>query len=331
MRQILAGFKHLHRDGVINLTKINFDTTWVKDTKNRNDFVKKGSLLKADINDRTVVYDMHDSIRLNDEALSECDAYIKRSYSAQYHTANGKIYPLGLYLNAVEGSIDIDRAKLMYNYASGSGRIIGILNSLTGRDYPSYSYIERSFNASLPPRALFLARLWPPDQTEDSNQRQERESINQNRTECVLKLRKQFDDRFLGGIIPDSFSTEYCPEAIVQDDSISKRRNYLKLLKEYPVCISTQGLHGSTGAKFSEYIAFGKAVVSEQLCHDLPPNMLEGTHLLQYTNIEECVEKTGLLLENHSIRENMMYNNKLYYEQELKPEIQILKSILRIL
>jgi len=330
-RQLLAGFKILNNEGIIKLVGINFEKDWKNNKEAIISTVKKGSLLKAEINQKTIIYDMHDSSEINKEARANSDLYIKRSYCAIKHQYDETIQPLGLYINAIDKSFDIDRAKLMYKFANGSGRIIGILNSLTGRDYPTYSYLEKSFSPYEPPKVLFLTRLWAPTDAENKNQKEEREIINENRSRCVLSLREQLGTKFFGGIIPDDYSRAFCPEAILDDLRITKRRNYLKFLRKFPICISTLGLHGSTGAKFSEYIAFGKAIISEKFAHDYPPNLIKGTHFLEYKNIDECALLANQLIDDHSLRKKLMFNAKLYYNQELKPDFQVLKSICHIL
>jgi hypothetical protein len=330
-RQLLSGFKILNREGFLRLSKINYDTFWAEDKKNLSFNVTKGSLLKANIDGKTIIYDMHDSTHVNEDALMKCNAYIKRSYSKQFHGPHGKIHPLGLYLNAVDEKIDLERAQLIYKFTRGPGRIIGIFNSLTGRDYPNHSFIKQSFNLPTPPKAIFIARLWPPSQAENADQKLERERINEIRTDCVLTLRRRFGDLFFGGIVADPYSFNFCKEAVITNPRITKRRYYLKLLRQFPICVSTLGLHGSTGAKFSEYVALGKAIVSEQLSHDLPPNFADGVNFIQYRDLDECTESVGNLLENRELRERMMMKNKIYYEQELRPEIQILKSLLHLI
>jgi hypothetical protein len=327
---LLSGFKILNREGVIRLKKIKYETYSDVDTQNQYSNVNKGSLLKAEIDGKTIIYDMHDSIRINEVMLEDCSAYIKRSYSSKFHGPISKVHPFGFYLNAVDSKIDIDRAQLIYKYARGAGRIIGFINALVGRDSPNYSFLKQSFNLSTPPKAIFITRLWPPSQAENADQQLERERINEIRTDCVLTLRRQFGDRFFGGIVADAYSLNFCKEAVITDTRITKRGHYLKMLKQFPVCVSTLGLHGSTGAKFSEYVALGKAIVSEQLSHDLPINFVDDVHFIQYRNLDECTESVGNLLENRELRERMMLKNKIYYEQELRPDVQILKSLLHL-
>jgi len=45
--------------------------------------------------------------------------------------------------------------------------------------------------------------------------------------------------------------------------NLSNRRNYLEVMKQSDICISSMGLHQSIGWKTGEYIAASKAIINE--------------------------------------------------------------------
>lgn len=66
-----------------------------------------------------------------------------------------------------------------------------------------------------------------------------------------------------------------CPELIVPD-KLTGKRAYLHRMQHTEICVASTGLHGSTGWKLAEYVAAGRAIVTEPLRYTLPGGFEEG-------------------------------------------------------
>ena len=84
------------------------------------------------------------------------------------------------------------------------------------------------------------------------------DEINSTRARCVELLRKEVGIAFYGGVAPDDFAQKHYSNAVLSDKRAFAKHNYLKILKEYPICVATKGLWHSIGFKFAEYIARSK-------------------------------------------------------------------------
>jgi hypothetical protein len=95
--------------------------------------------------------------------------------------------------------------------------------------------------------------------------------------------------------------------------------------------VATTGLHGSTGWKFAEYIAFSKAIVSEELNYEVPGKLEHGKNYLAFNSPEDCVNQVRLLFSDHHLRNSIMANNALYYLSFLRPDVLVVNTILTAL
>ena len=91
-------------------------------------------------------------------------------------------------------------------------------------------------------------------------------------------------------------------------------------MKRSAVCVASAGLHGSTGGKFGEYAAAGRAIVSEPLRYTVPGPFAAGENYLEYTTPEECVEQVRFLLAHPEKIRAMQENNRAYTRDWLTPE-----------
>ena len=91
--------------------------------------------------------------------------------------------------------------------------------------------------------------------------------------------------------------------------------------------MATTGLHGSIGAKFAEYIAQAKAIVSEPLNYQVPGNLSSEVNYLEFTSIDGCVESAVRLIDDRDLRVSMMMDNCRYYHAYLRPDALILNTL----
>jgi hypothetical protein len=80
--------------------------------------------------------------------------------------------------------------------------------------------------------------------------------------------------------------------------SLTNKRHYLELVRSHAVCIATTGLHGSTGWKFSEYVAAARGIVTEPLRYEVPGDFKSEQNYLEFTNEDELIAGISDLVRN---------------------------------
>ena len=88
--------------------------------------------------------------------------------------------------------------------------------------------------------------------------------MNADRIELLHRLQSAFPAQFTGGVSDNACARRQCPELIVPD-RLTGKRAYLHRMQHTEICVASTGLHGSTGWKLAEYVAAGRAIVTEPL------------------------------------------------------------------
>ncbi|HMW70108.1 MAG: hypothetical protein KF854_12790 [Nitrospira sp.] len=290
------------------------------------------------LNDSKIIfYDTSDSPTLQNEALEISDAYFKRSYvndliPVQYKS---RVHPLGLNYELYVGSLNhyevarfVFRKHLLHDFPKELCVRIAELLSL--------SFLPTVVNMAAPPinnqdpQVLFMARAWDPSGEGielSTEQKVERREINETRARCIDLLRKEFGSRFYGGFARTAYAMDNYGHLLLGDALVSGKKNYIALLRQYPICIATTGLHGSIGWKMAEYVAFSKAIVSEKLRCEVPGNFDNGKNYFEFSTPEECLQETTKLFENRELRSKMMQTNWMYYQSHLAPDQLIMRTL----
>lgn len=283
------------------------------------------------LNDQKVIfYDTSDAPYLRSDALEVSDVYFKRSYvSASIPDRyKSRVYPLGLnyelytgQLNRFEISRFMFRKNLFERFPKEFLRRIAELASL--------SFLPTIQNMCAPPvpdqdpRVLFMARAWDPDGEAaevSTEERVERVQINETRARCIELLRKELGSMFCGGFAHTKYAAENYSKLLLDSPLTSGKRNYLSLLRQYPICIATTGLHGSIGWKMAEYVAFSKSIVSERLKCLVPGNFRASKNYLEFDTPESCVQETMKLVGSLQLRQQMMEDNWHYYKAYMQAD-----------
>lgn len=336
LQQIYAGFQMLHRRKIIKLKQI-IPAGYLQ---NKNNFERWDDYnflnTTVIINDKIrVCYDTHDWNWIDEKILSECDFYFKRSFDESYLEQIGekhKVFPLGLNYQVTSDKVDFFRAKRAAFYG-GKDKIKLLLKALRLDNFLPNSETERidrmesAPDFSLEPQVLFMARAWDPKMLLDPSQKELVAQINEVRAASIRALRKNFGARFFGGLMRDSFTEKNFNDALLPDNSLSNKRNYLAKLKNFPICIATTGLNNSTGWKMAEYVAFSKAIVSEPLKFKTTGDFTTGKNYLEFRNSEELIGAVARLIDDKNLRGEMMKNNHEYYEKFVRPDALVLNTL----
>jgi hypothetical protein len=290
----------------------------------------------------TAAIDLHDSWEIDADALARCDVYFKRSLTVS--TAPGrppspKLRALGLITDVRTEGYDLRELRVELSGArSARERARRLLrwSALTAAarmfdagSRPTISRMECPPQRGQPPRVLLMAGLWDPAEvpTWAAGKRDEWEAINRMRVGCIRALREAFGERFHGGVRPTPFSLRHCPDIVLSSPPRGSQREFIRRVREHPVCVTSVGLHGSNGFRLAEFVAMSRAIVSEPLCYDVPGDFAAGRNYLPFRTPEECVAQVARLLESTDEREAMMRTNWDYYGRWQRPDRMALRIV----
>lgn len=325
LQQIFTGFSVLARAGMVELSErfgryADLTNQWV---------------LAVQVNGRLAIYDVDDTHDIDLAFLERADFYFKRSFDASYVSALGplsrRVRPLGLNYEVLPDHQDFAGARRNFCLRQGLRRFSGVLSALNamGRFVPRQALLECAKDGPDPSeKILFLTRAWDPDDRPDrpTVHRQRRDDVNEMRASCIVEMRNHFGGHVLAGFSRTDYAASRFP-TLLAPDSVTNKRSYLTAVRNAAVCVTTAGLHDSIGWKLGEYVALGKAIVSERLPHSLPGNFPEGMHYLPFASSDECVAAVDLLLSDTTRRRGMQAENRSYYHRYLRPDRLVLNTL----
>lgn len=143
--------------------------------------------------------------------------------------------------------------------------------------------------------------------------------LNQQRVEIINLLRNNFEEFFLGGLQKNEISLSNHSHLIsnIPGDHYS----FLKAMKDCGICIYSNGLEDSLGWTLPEFLSQGKCIVAENLHNTLPKPLINGYHLLYFSNTHELVEICKDLINDKEKRDFLGKNARLYYEKYVCPKV----------
>lgn len=336
LQQIYAGFGMLARQGRIRLHQRLLPTDFHQPDLPAHLVDVRASHLVVVAEGLRIGYDVHDASEVNAELLERVDVYFKRSWEEAQVAACAApecVLPLGanVWVHDAAPSLPAwQRSRLLHGperLKSGL-RALGLDRLLGDRLFtPRLSDLEAPPPLDLPPRVLFLAEAWDPDTAPSAETAAERLVINALRAGCMRALREEFGERATCGFRATPFARRAHPDLVVDDARLTRKRNYLALVREHPICIASSGLHRSIGWKFAEYLAMSRAIVSEHLYMRLPGPFAAGNHYLEFHDAPSCAAAVRRLMDDAAERARMMQANFDYYRAHGRPDALVAASL----
>jgi hypothetical protein len=326
LSQIYTGFEMLHRAGEILLSQQYrkqslFDAAQPQHLRH----ARRAHLLVIINGNVKLYYDSHDSFEIDEGVACDVDCYFKRSYAQSKipDCFKSRVFPLGLNYPVYPASFDsFEKQRLSF-----FGRQ---LSEAVERQFrPTVENMHADPNSLLARGVLFMTRAWDPFDHPDRSEEKiaERICINKTRARSIQLLRREFGDSFLGGFLHTEYAAKNYADVLLPDKEVARKENYIKLLALYPVCVATTGLHGSTGWKIGEYVAFSRAIVSQRLNYEVPEDFKQGKNYLGFDEPNQCINAVRELLSNAGLRYEMMKTNHEYYLNTLKPDAMIRRTL----
>jgi hypothetical protein len=342
LQQVYTGFRLLQRSGFLRLSqqrlclpvRYHSDAPHLRDAGHAHlDALVEGKL--------RLHFDTHDAQEIALGELESCDFYFKRSYlpaviESLPASERHKVLPLGLnyrVLPDVSDPLAIRRGLSLSGLSRAA--LSAIKQSLDTRNrfgfQPRQRLMESAPDLDDPPSVLFLVAAYDPydDPTRAQEKIDDRISLNETRASCIRLLREALGPRFTGGFANSPYVQRHYADLLWPESA--SQENYLRVLRSFPICVASTGLHGSTGWKLAEYVAFAKAIVSEPLVYTIPGDFQNGRNCLEFRSPEECVSAAVRLIEDADLRRRIMRNNADYYRDYLRPDILVKNALTRAL
>ncbi len=339
VQQVYTGFNLLEQQGYLTC-HVSYERDRILRCKKLGYRSSYNRCVIARMNEKTICYDLNDNPYIVEEFLDISDYYFKRSYSddivRQYADRKCKIFPFGFNYLVYTDGWDWNGLIRSFRLSSIRTGLRSGMNYIPAFDFfndvPRVSSLRQAPPPAVTPRVLFMARLWEPRETAEQQAHglSDRQSLNEVRIACMHEMKREFGDRFFGGIADSAYARKMCPELVISDKKITSQAHYLSLVKSFPICVATMGLMRSNGYKLAEYIAFSRAIVSEPIQYEVPGNFQEGKNYLEFTSPDACVQKVGELFESKDKIMAMMRHNWNYYNNFVAPD-QIIKNTLQVI
>ncbi|MDQ6815657.1 MAG: hypothetical protein M3040_18150 [Bacteroidota bacterium] len=314
--QFFTGLYMLQEQGVVNVS--------LQQGRYASD-----ALIRLQVNEIPVYIDLADHANINVDEYERCAFYFKRMLLKTDAACQQKLRPYGLnYAVYHKGDYTITRSlysgntrHVVRSFLRATPFMANLVNMDLGHHIARVHHFEQEASFLTDPKVIFSAKLWKPEKVKLSEKKQQRLAINQQRIAIVREAKKRLGASFTGGINIDEYAAEVAADALVDNTGFSKRKSYLQLLKNCSIGIANAGLEDSIGFKLAEYVCMSKAVVTSPINqYLLPGDFAENKNYLSFNNTaEECVHKCLELLQNESLRHEMMQNNREYYRHYLHP------------
>lgn len=189
--------------------------------------------------------------------------------------------------------------------------------------FPRLEEYERGATCRGSGMVIFQTRAWDPATGTDPT---DREMINENRAELIQALRSELGPRFMGGFISDEFSRQYYGDLVTT--GASDRSQYLKRIRSADIGIASLGLHRSTPFKVPEYLAAGRAVLTEPLYYKVGPD--PGSAILEFSSIDECVTQIDQLLAEPKTLAHRQDLALAYWREHVRPDRIMLRMLSQV-
>jgi len=343
LQQLYTGFLMLHRSGFLRLsqelrrTPVRYedDAPHLRGAEHAHLDAVIGGRLRLH-------FDTHDAMEIAAPELDRCDLYFKRSYSPRLVESltperRERMRPLGLNYFVLPDLLDPYAIRRSVRVNGLSRRTLSqikqALDCSNRLDFrPRLSQTEALPDPDTDPCVLFLVAAYDPhdDPSRTPAKVEERAHVNEMRARCLTALTRELGPRFRGGFTPGRFAREHYAGLLAPRHGTSQEA-YLRTVRSFPICVATTGLHGSTGWKFAEYVAFSKAIVSEPLQYQVPGPFGPDRNFLKFTTADQCVSAAVRLIEDAGLRYTLMRNNAAYYRSHLRPDALVRNAIVTAL
>lgn len=262
---------------------------------------------------RRLFFSTDDHPVINEAALEWCDAYGMVNLLSEHLSLRGaeKLVALGPSfgdrwvpqrsgLRFVLGASLHDRNQ----FASGVARLRSFLKHQRERT-PLAGYRH---GESVDDYVFFVSTYW-----------QQHPEANELRLQVWRSLASDPTWRREGGFVGAS---DCDLESNMRCDRRYTHQEFLEHTRRSCVAINTNAVHGCMGWKLGEYLALGKAIVTEPIRHVLPAS-LDETRVVTAESPEAMVEACQRLRHDPALRRSLEREARRYFEDFVSPQAAI--------
>lgn len=152
----------------------------------------------------------------------------------------------------------------------------------------------------------------------------EAEYLNQQRADLIRALKKEFKEKFVGGMFFKGEIPERYQDCLTEVNPIPE--NYRAFVQSAAIVISTNGFGQSIPWKLIEYLQWGCCIVSETNAHSFRDPIREKFYL-EFDNPNMAIEQCQILLENESLRNNFKVKAQRYFKDYIEPSASLYQVI----
>jgi hypothetical protein len=253
----------------------------------------------------------------SDRRAIDADAVWKRSPSAEGHR------PLGLVAGMRSGREPLVRLGLAGSATAIRRRDIASVRAvwsgvLRARRQARLEAYSRAGDGGT--RVLFQTRAWSDADMSDPD---DRSMLNESRARLIRALREEYADRFVGGFVDSPVARRLYPDLLTSMPS--DRASYVELIGSCAIGVSTVGLHGSNPWKVAEYLAAGRAIVSEPLRFEIPES-LDGI-VDWFDSPSDCVAAVRTLLDDAGTLTAHREAARRFWEENARPDVLLRRRL----
>lgn len=239
--------------------------------------------------------------------------------SLSSHRKGSFKFMIGLFVTNMRIALKLDRRIFtrLYNcFIEQNDHWKSIQNARNINQFESLKNTPSSNNI------LFQTRCFPHEDHLDVLQ------IHQQRALIIRKLRAEFNNQFIGGMIPSPVALRNYSDVI--SDLPSDPDSYLTTVKNTKYVVYTRGLANSPAWKLAEYLSQGKVIIAEKLTAELPVPLTHRKEVLFFNNEDEIPSLIREAMNNEELSKQLSQNARAYFEQYVHPK-QNMKRILQFL
>lgn len=291
----------------------------------------RGNSAVVEVNGKQCYFDYSDD-RLFASNPADYDLYFKRSLMPDDY--KGNVYPLNFQANYTYKPQKMIAKFALADLCDKKSRVelaraADFFNLFTNLSHTAADIRKLPTPTDNGGRVIFQTRLWNPDSNEDAAEKERRNLQNEFRMNACRLIRKHFPSASVG-IYPEKFSEKMAPDLLLDLKQTTKQA-YFNALRKSDIGIADEGLKDTPGWKVSEYLMFGKALISTPFHvvienFEQQKNYLELSGRSSFTELPDQIEY--LLADNKYLQmgqQNLLWSNEYLHPMNYLP--RILKTI----
>lgn len=268
-----------------------------------------------------IIIDSRDTNEIDARQLEWCDVYGKVNYNVKKNQGSSKIIPIGpsfgikiwnIWQTCFYGCNNFLRFyKYIYNKKDF---IANYWRQYKRVPLSSYYINDGSSNNYI----FFIGSLWKKEML-----------TNTRRAEFISACKENKAIDFEGGFAPRSNNDNFGYDSFVVQKRYSLK-DYMHKIKKSAIVFNTPAVLSCHGWKLGEFLAMGKAIISNEHVNELPGPLIENVHLLYAENKQELDSKILKIIGDPQLKRMLEVNAAQYFQNHLKPSKVIQKLMAKI-